>query len=141
MFLDCGEAKGSGYHRRAMLARMLSPKITPERVRVRVPIGEDRPPSFQEMIRFTEQGRLKWIVVDRLDRFGWKSTKQLFGFLSRLEDAGCRLYDVDGQEWTSEDDSTELQAWVAGCGIGTGSSCAILAAKREYGEYWQFLRA
>jgi DNA invertase Pin-like site-specific DNA recombinase len=74
----------------------------------------DRRPSFQRLMKMVESGRVRWIVVDQLDRFGMKSTKQLFAYLYRLEEAGCKLYDVSGKEWTGEDDSTELNAWVEG---------------------------
>ena len=74
----------------------------------------DRRPDFQRLVSLAESGKVKWIVVDALDRFGTKSTKQLFHYLFRLEEAGCRLFDVAGKEWTGEDDSTEITAWVGG---------------------------
>lgn len=74
----------------------------------------DRRPDFQRTLKFAEEGRIKWIVVDRLDRFGAKSAKHLMGYLARLEDAGCRLFDASGKEWTGEDHGTEISAWVEG---------------------------
>lgn len=74
----------------------------------------DRRPDFQHLIKAAEAGVIQWIVVDKLDRFGAKSTKQLFKYLGILEDVGCKLYDVSGKEWTGEDDATEIAAWVAG---------------------------
>jgi DNA invertase Pin-like site-specific DNA recombinase len=74
----------------------------------------DRRPDFQRLMKLVEAGRVQWIVVDRLDRFGMKSAKQLFAYLLRLEEAGCKLYDTSGKEWTGEDDGTEITAWVEG---------------------------
>jgi DNA invertase Pin-like site-specific DNA recombinase len=71
-------------------------------------------PAFQRLLRQAAQGAIRWIVVDRLDRFGTRSTKRLFGYLADLEDAGCRLYDVTGKDWTAEDDATEISLWVSG---------------------------
>jgi DNA invertase Pin-like site-specific DNA recombinase len=74
----------------------------------------DRRPEFQRLVKLAEAGAVKWIMVDRLDRFGVKSPKQLFAYLFRLEEAGCRLFDAGGREWTGEDDATEISAWVEG---------------------------
>jgi DNA invertase Pin-like site-specific DNA recombinase len=74
----------------------------------------DRRPDFQRLMRLVEAGKIKWIVVDQLDRFGMKTAKQLFAYLYRLEEAGCRLYDATGKEWTGDDDGTEINAWVEG---------------------------
>jgi DNA invertase Pin-like site-specific DNA recombinase len=74
----------------------------------------DRRPDFQRLMKLAETGKVTWIVVDKLDRFGTKSAKQLFAYLFRLEEAGCRLYDCAGKEWTGEDDSTEITAWFEG---------------------------
>lgn len=71
-------------------------------------------PEFQRLLQAAERGEIKWIVVDALDRFGAKNSKRLFAYLSRLEDVGCKLYDVSGKEWTGDDDGTEIQAWVGG---------------------------
>jgi DNA invertase Pin-like site-specific DNA recombinase len=74
----------------------------------------DRRPAFQRMIKEVESGIIKWIVVDALDRFGTKNEKQLFFYLYRLEEAGCKLYDVRGKEWTSSDIATTVTAVVEG---------------------------
>jgi DNA invertase Pin-like site-specific DNA recombinase len=74
----------------------------------------DRRPDFQRMLKAALAGQLQWIVVDSLDRFGTKSAKRLMGYLADLEDAGCRLLDAQGKEWTGEDDGTEIAAWVGG---------------------------
>jgi DNA invertase Pin-like site-specific DNA recombinase len=74
----------------------------------------DSRPKFQQLIRLAEDGKVRWIVIDALDRFGTKSTRQQGHYLYRLAEAGCKLYDIAGREWTSEDDATELSAWVAG---------------------------
>src|SRR5262245_2667841 len=74
----------------------------------------DRRPEFQRLIKLAESGRIQWIVVDRLDRFGTKSAKQLLHFLYRLEEASCQLFDASGKEWTGEDDATEITALIEG---------------------------
>ena len=74
----------------------------------------DKRPDFQRLLERAEAGAVQWIVVDAIDRFGTKSAKQLFAYLHRLEEAGCKLYDVSGKEWTGEDDATEIAAWVGG---------------------------
>jgi DNA invertase Pin-like site-specific DNA recombinase len=72
-------------------------------------------PRFNDLLACARQGKVRWIIIDSLDRFGAKSVKRLFGYLGELEDAGCLLYDcADGREWTSDDDGTEISAWVAG---------------------------
>jgi DNA invertase Pin-like site-specific DNA recombinase len=70
----------------------------------------DERPDFQQLMKLVEAGRIQWIVVDRLDRFGTKSSKQLIVYLYRLEEAGCRLFDASGREWTGDDDATEISA-------------------------------
>src|SRR5947209_16661471 len=37
----------------------------------------DRRPDFQRLIKLAEAGRVQWIVVDKLDRFGTKDPHQL----------------------------------------------------------------
>jgi DNA invertase Pin-like site-specific DNA recombinase len=71
-------------------------------------------PEFNRLLALARAGKLAWVVVDRLDRFGTRSAKRLFGYLADLEDAGCRLFDASGREWTGEDDATELTAWLGG---------------------------
>src|SRR5262245_51451357 len=56
-------------------------------------------PNFQQLIKLAEDRRIQWVVVDKLDRFGTKGSKQLIVYLYRLEEAGCRLYDVAGKDW------------------------------------------
>jgi DNA invertase Pin-like site-specific DNA recombinase len=75
--------------------------------------ADDRP-EFQRLMKLAEEGRVKWIVVSERDRFGTKSSKQLIAYLYRLEEAGCRLYDSTGKEWTCEDIATVITAVVDG---------------------------
>ena len=51
-----------------------------------------------------------------------KSPKQLLYYLYRLEEANCKLFDVSGKEWTSEDDATEINAWVSGKASNKGAA-------------------
>lgn len=74
----------------------------------------DTRPAFQQLLKLADVGAVKWIVVDALDRFGTKSAKQLMHYLYRLEEAGCRLFDVNGKDWTAEDDGTEITALIEG---------------------------
>lgn len=71
-------------------------------------------PEFNRLLDLAKRGAVKWIVVDRLDRFGTKNAKRLFGYLADLEDCGCRLFDGTGKDWTAEDAATEITAWLAG---------------------------
>ena len=57
-------------------------------------------PDFQRLMKMVDDGQVQWIVVDSLDRFRTKSAKQLMHFLYTLEEAGCKLYDSTGKEWT-----------------------------------------
>src|SRR4051794_17335315 len=65
-------------------------------------------PEFQRLLSMANQGKLNWVVIDSLDRFGTKNAKRLFRYLDELEEAGCHLYDVQDKEWTGEDDGTEI---------------------------------
>jgi DNA invertase Pin-like site-specific DNA recombinase len=68
-------------------------------------------PDFQRLIKLAEAGRVRWIVVDQLDRFGIKDAQQLFHYLYRLRCAKCQLYDArEDQEWTSKDFTTMVKA-------------------------------
>lgn len=74
----------------------------------------DQRPDFQRLMRLAEGGRVQWIVVDKLDRFGTKDPYQLIHYLYRLRECGCRLYDSAGKEWTGEDIATIITAVVEG---------------------------
>lgn len=74
----------------------------------------DHRPEFQRLIKMAEDKAVRWIVVDALDRFGVKNAKQLIAYLNRLDEAGCKLYDVTGREWTGEDIATVITAVVEG---------------------------
>jgi DNA invertase Pin-like site-specific DNA recombinase len=102
----------------------------------------DRRPDFQRLVKLAEAGQIRWIVVDKLDRFGTKNSKQLIAYLYRLDEAGCRLYDASGKEWTGEDIATIITAVVEGeksKGEQTEKSHRILGgkvSKARLGE-WQ----
>lgn len=92
----------------------------------------DRRPDFQRLMKLAESGRVQWIVVDQLDRFGTKNAKQLISYLHRLEEAACKLYDITGREWTGEDIGTTITAVVEGeksKGEQTSKSHRVLGAK------------
>src|SRR5262249_48208481 len=72
-------------------------------------------PALQRLMKLVEGGQVKWILVDKLDRFGTKDPHQLMYYLYRLREAGCKLY--EGQtstEWTGEDFSTIISAVMEG---------------------------
>jgi DNA invertase Pin-like site-specific DNA recombinase len=71
-------------------------------------------PEFQRLIKLVEAGRVRWIVVDQLDRFGTKDPHQLVAYLYRLREAGCKLYDAADREWTAADIATIITAVVEG---------------------------
>jgi DNA invertase Pin-like site-specific DNA recombinase len=71
-------------------------------------------PAFQRLLELVEAGRIKWIVVDQLDRFGTKDAHQLIAYLHRLREAGCRLYDAEGKDWTDADIATVINAVIKG---------------------------
>jgi hypothetical protein len=102
----------------------------------------DRRPDFQRLVKLVEASQIRWIVVDQLDRFGTKNSKQLIAYLYRLDEAGCKLYDCSGKEWTGEDIATVITAVVEGeksKGEQTSKSHRILGgkiAKARLGE-WQ----
>jgi DNA invertase Pin-like site-specific DNA recombinase len=94
----------------------------------------DRRPAFQKLMKLAIAGAVKWIVVDALDRFGTKNSKQLISYLFRLEESGCKLYDSAGKEWTGEDIGTTITAVVEGeksKGEQTSKSHRVLGGKIE----------
>jgi DNA invertase Pin-like site-specific DNA recombinase len=102
----------------------------------------DRRPEFQRLMKLAESGRVRWILVAELDRFGTKDPHQLVHYLYRLREAGCKLYDAADREWTAADIATIITAVVEGeksKGEQTAKSNRVLGAKAEYardGE-WQ----
>jgi DNA invertase Pin-like site-specific DNA recombinase len=59
-----------------------------------------RRPEFQRMLKLVDAGRVRWVVVDKIDRFGFADEWELVELITRLHKAGCRLYDTRGDEWT-----------------------------------------
>src|SRR5581483_4913836 len=74
----------------------------------------DKRPEFQRMLRDADDGRIKWIVCDALDRFGTKNKNQLLAYLYRLQEAGCQLYTANDKEWTGTDLLTLIEAGLEG---------------------------
>jgi DNA invertase Pin-like site-specific DNA recombinase len=94
----------------------------------------ERRPDFQRLMKLAESGRVQWIVVDQLDRFGTKDAYQLVHYLYRLRECGCKLYDAAGKEWTGEDIATIITAVVEGeksKGEQTSKSHRTLGGKIE----------
>ena len=50
--------------------------------------------DFHRLLEWANQGRINWIVVQDLDRFGSKDPYQLLEFLGKLKDSGCQLWSV-----------------------------------------------
>lgn len=67
-----------------------------------------RRPAFQRLIRDAEAGRVRWIVIDRHDRFETADKFELFAYLHRLRKAHCRLFTVDDKELTSNERGDSL---------------------------------
>jgi DNA invertase Pin-like site-specific DNA recombinase len=71
-------------------------------------------PDFQRLIAAAEQGRIKWIVVSERDRFGTTDADELIHYRYRLRQAGCKLYDSAGTDWTAKNIATVITAVVEG---------------------------
>jgi DNA invertase Pin-like site-specific DNA recombinase len=74
----------------------------------------DSRPAFQALLGAAEAGRVNWIVVAELDRFGTEDADQLIHYRYRLRKAGCRLYDCKDVEWTAKNIATLITAVVEG---------------------------
>jgi DNA invertase Pin-like site-specific DNA recombinase len=57
-------------------------------------------PDFQRMLRAARAGLIKWVVVDAIDRFGFRDEWELVEFLQDLRKAGCKLLDTKDDVWT-----------------------------------------
>lgn len=71
-------------------------------------------PDFRRLLDLAGKGLIQWVVVDSTERFAMKSTKRFIGLLGDLEEWGCKLFTVDGKEWTEAEISTEVQALIKG---------------------------
>jgi DNA invertase Pin-like site-specific DNA recombinase len=94
----------------------------------------DTRPEFQRLMKQAEARRVKWVVVDALDRFGTKDPHQLIAYLYRLRECECKLFDGTGKEWTSADIATIITAVVEGeksKGEQTDKSHRVLGGKAE----------
>lgn len=74
----------------------------------------DKRPDFRRMMKAAEDGVIQWIVVDHIDRFGFKDEWELVKLIGRLRDVGCRLYDSGGDEWTARGLMSFFKAGLAG---------------------------
>lgn len=72
----------------------------------------DERPGFQSLIKLAEAGQVQWIVVDKLDRFAAKNSDHFITYRHRLREAGCKLFDVSGKEWTAADIGTTIAATI-----------------------------
>lgn len=99
-------------------------------------------PQFNAMLRAVDDGRIQWIVVDRADRFGTKSKKQLIHYLYLLEEARCRLVTVEGKDLTADDFATFVLAGYEGEkseGEGRDKSHRVLSEMLERANRGQWL--
>lgn len=71
-------------------------------------------PDFRRLLKLAESGTVNWIVVDATERFDMKSPKRFVGLLGDLEEWECKLFTVDGQEWTQTEISTDVNALFRG---------------------------
>jgi DNA invertase Pin-like site-specific DNA recombinase len=74
----------------------------------------DKRPDFQRMLKDAQSGKLKWIVVDMIDRFGFADEWELVMRIGQLREAGCKLYDTDDDEWTGQGLMSFFKAGLAG---------------------------
>lgn len=64
--------------------------------------------EFQRMMAAVEAGRLSLIIVDSQDRFGTRDAHQFGGFITKLRDNNCSLFDANGRDLSGDDDATVL---------------------------------
>src|SRR4051794_19037456 len=50
--------------------------------------------DLQRLLTYVEQGHIRWVVVEDLDRFGVKDPYELFGFIFIMRKHGCQLWSV-----------------------------------------------
>jgi DNA invertase Pin-like site-specific DNA recombinase len=74
----------------------------------------DRRPDFQRLLKAVAAGTVRWILVDHIDRFGFKDEWELAKLILQLREAGCQLYDRDDHEWTAQGLESFLKAGLAG---------------------------
>lgn len=102
----------------------------------------DKRPAFQRLLRDADDGKIKWIVCDALDRFGTKNKHQLVSYLYRLQEADCKLFTVNDKEWTSEDLLTLIEAGVEGEkseGEGRSKSERVIEKARQKAKRGEWL--
>jgi hypothetical protein len=105
-------------------------------------VDADKRPAFQQLLRDADDGKVKWIVCDALDRFGTKNKHQLVAYLYRLQEADCKLFTVNDKEWTGEDLLTLIEAGVEGEkseGEGRSKSERVLEKARQKAKRGEWL--
>jgi DNA invertase Pin-like site-specific DNA recombinase len=71
--------------------------------------------DFKRLLDWVRAGRIQWIVVQDLDRFGTRDPNQLMGFLGELRDSGCQLWSVaDDRCMNDGSDEAVLMACIKG---------------------------
>jgi DNA invertase Pin-like site-specific DNA recombinase len=74
----------------------------------------DKRPAFQRMLAAVRAGRLGWVVVDQIDRFGFKDQYEAGELVAPLRRAGCRLYDTKDEDWSGDDFISFMKLGFAG---------------------------
>jgi DNA invertase Pin-like site-specific DNA recombinase len=74
----------------------------------------DKRPDFQRMLRAAKTGVIRWVWIQRIDRFGVEDGDELVALRRELRKAGCRLIDSAGTDWTTRDVLTLIRAGLEG---------------------------
>jgi DNA invertase Pin-like site-specific DNA recombinase len=59
-------------------------------------------PDFQRMLKAVKAGRLQWVFIDHIDRFGFADEWELAKRLVEFHEAGCKLLDARDDDWTAK---------------------------------------
>src|SRR5262245_18390604 len=63
--------------------------------------------DFQRLLDWVRDGRVRWILVQSLDRFGIKDAYELMFYLHQLRQANCQLWVAETDKCISDgDDAT-----------------------------------
>lgn len=60
-------------------------------------------PAFNRLLDAVDKGRIKWIIVDRQDRFEAGDKFEFISIVHRLRSSNCRLITADGRDVTASD--------------------------------------
>lgn len=71
--------------------------------------------SFQELLKKVERREMEWVVIEAVDRLGFRSAWELGSFVTHLQNHDVRLYAVaEGVEVTSDDAFNIVSGFITG---------------------------